>query len=80
MCVYSFLRLIRDAGQFTVCFLSLKAWETGASSSLFGTATPSVQVGQRQRKFAQVSMNNNDFETGLLINTHLQPCVLKQIY
>ena len=35
--------------------LDYKAWETSSSSSLYGTgATPSLQVGQRQKKFAQV--------------------------
>jgi len=35
--------------------LDYRSWDTGPSSSLFGSgATPSLQVGPRQKKFAQV--------------------------
>ena len=35
--------------------LDYHAWDTGPSSSLFGSeATPSLQVGPRQKRFAKV--------------------------
>ena len=40
--------------------LDYRAWDTGPSSSLFGTeATPSLQVGPRQKKFAQVGWSTS---------------------
>ena len=53
--------------------LDYRSWDTGPSSSLFGSgATPSLQVGPRQKKFAQVGW----MRSAMQITSHKEHIIL----
>ena len=52
--------------------LDYRAWDTGPSSSLFGSeATPSLQVGPRQKRFAKVWWVHGALQKHILLERNL---------